>query len=335
MNNFWQSDSTPHNLLAPMEDVTDTSFRQLVLECSDPGQLDAVFTEFVSVEGLCHEKGRDKVIHRLQVNESERALLKAKGVKLVAQIWGKRPEKYMEATERFVNEMGFDAVDINMGCPVEKIVRQGCCSALIKTPELAAEIVAAVKSVSKVPVSVKTRIGWNTPETDRWVRQVMAMEPAAFILHGRTREEQSDGLADWNEIAKAVEIRDELGVKIPVYGNGDVMSLEQSSEYQQKYGVDGVMIGRGIFHNPWLFSKRETAPTPEEQLALLWRHTYLFDSTWGQSKNFNILKRFYKIYVHGFPHAHQLRQELMEVADAEGVKTILDNLGIPTPTASR
>ncbi len=309
-------------MLAPMEDVTDTVFRQLILETSDADQLDAVFTEFVSTEGLCHKVGKSKVIHRLFVNESERELLKAKDVKLVAQIWGKRPEIFYKATKMIMDEMDFDGIDINMGCPVPKIVKQGCCSGLIKDPSLAKEIVQATQEASKLPVSVKTRIGFKKVVTEEWIEHLLETNPAAIILHGRTQEMQSDGTADWDEIAKAVRIRDRSVKDIPLLGNGDVMSLQEIDERVEQTKVDGVMIGRGIFHNPWLFSKRSDASVAEH-MALLWGHTELFRQTWQEQKNFYILKHFYKVYVKNFPGANQLRQELMSAKDYIQVEKIL------------
>ena len=320
--NFWLNQKKPFKLLAPMEDVTDTVFRQLILETSQADELDVVFTEFVSTDGLCHEKGRPKVIHRLFVNESERQLLQQKEVKLVAQIWGKTPENFYKATKMIMDEMDFDGIDINMGCPVPKIVKHGCCSGLINTPSLAKEIIQATKEASHLPVSVKTRIGFEKVVTEEWIEQLLETDPAAIILHGRIQEMQSNGEADWNEIAKAVNLRDKSGKNIPIIGNGDVGSLNEIEEKVGQTGVDGVMIGRGIFSNPWLFSSREEVSV-EENMKLLWRHTTLFRKTWQDRKNFNILKHFYKIYVKNFSGANQLRNELLAAQDYAHVETIL------------
>ena len=322
--NFWLNLKKPLKMLAPMEDVTDTVFRQLILETSQADQLDVIFTEFVSTDGLCHEVGRKKVIHRLLVNDSERALLKQKKVKLVAQIWGKRPETFYKATRMIMDEMDFDGIDINMGCPVPKIVKNGCCSGLIKDPILAKEIILATKEAAKVPVSVKTRIGFDKVVTESWINQLLEVDPAAIILHGRIQEMQSNGQADWNEIAKAVRIRDMSGKNIPLIGNGDATTLQDITEKIEQSGVDGVMVGRGIFHNPWFFSDRENVSVAEK-MSLLRHHTELFHQTWGKQKNIEILKRFYKIYLKDFEGANRLRRELMEAKGYGQVETILKN----------
>ncbi len=324
-DNFWQNLKKPVFTLAPMEDVTDTVFREIVLETSNPAYLNVLFSEFMSTDGFCHEVGRPKVSHRLLVNESERKLLKEKGVKIVAQIWGKDPEKFYKATKAICEEYDFDGIDINMGCPVKKIVKQGGCSALIGMPRLAKEIIFATKEASSVPVSVKTRIGLSKVVTEEWISHLLDTSPAVITVHGRIQKQQSEGVADWNEVAKAVKLRNERGSDTLIHGNGDVMSIEDGLERADKYGVDGIMIGRGIFHNPWFFNLKQTEKTPDERLALLWRHASLFVETWGKDKNFAILKRFFKIYANGFYGAAQIRAQLMECNELEDVKRVLTN----------
>ena len=308
-----------------MEDVTDTVFREIVLTVSNPGYLNVLFSEFMSTDGFCHEVGRPKVSHRLLVSESERKLLKEKNVKIVAQIWGKDPEKFFKATKAICEEYDFDGIDINMGCPVKKIVKQGGCSALIGMPELAKEIVLATKEASDIPVSVKTRIGLSKVVTEEWISHLLDTNPAVITVHGRIQKQQSEGEADWNEVAKAVKLRDERGSDTLIHGNGDVMSIEEGLQRAEKYGVEGVMIGRGIFHNPWFFNAEQTEKTPGERLALLWKHASLFAKTWGESKNFAILKRFFKIYTTGFYGAAQIRAKLMECNSLNDVRKVLDS----------
>jgi len=313
MNNFWQQLTGPVFSLAPMEDVTDTVFREIVLGMAAPGKLHVVFTEFTSVEGMNHPVGRTRVSERLIVNESEIELLKKQNVKLVAQIWGRNPEIYRNIALYLTENYRFDGIDINMGCPVKKVVKQGACSALIGEPSLAKEIIAATKEGTHLPVSVKTRTGLKQHQTEEWISQLIETEPAAIILHGRTQRMQSEGNADWNEIAKAVQLKNQINPKIPLHGNGDVLSYADGMKKIAETGVNGVMIGRGIFQNPWFFDPEKTEIIKEERIEKLLQHTLLFEQTWGGKKNFNILKRFYKIYLNSFEGAAKMRADLMEV----------------------
>jgi tRNA-dihydrouridine synthase len=312
MNNFWLHDR-PLFALAPMEDVTDTVFREIVMRTAAIGRLQVVYTEFTNVDGMNHSVGSERVGERLIVNPSEAALLKALGIKLVAQVWGKDPEIFQKVIKELSDNPHFDGIDINMGCPVKKVVKNGCCSALIGSPQLAKEIVLAAKEATHLPVSVKTRIGLSKPITETWIPHLLEVEPAAIILHGRTQKQQSDGLADWEQIGLAAKIRNQLKPQLPILGNGDVMSYHEGLEKVEKYGLNGVMVGRGIFHNPWFFASVSEGKTEEERIALLLQHVKLFEQTWGEGKNFSILKRFFKIYLNGFPGAAQLRTEMMTV----------------------
>jgi nifR3 family TIM-barrel protein len=319
MNNFWQIIEKPAFSLAPMEDVTDTVFRELVTGMAAPGKLHIVFTEFTSVEGMNHPKGRERVSERLIVNDSERKLLNEKNIKLVAQIWGRNPEIYYKVA-RFIHEnYQFDGLDINMGCPVKKVIKTGSCSALIGEPQLAREIILATKEATHLPVSVKTRTGIKSHQTEEWIAQLLETEPAAIILHGRTQKMQSEGEASWEEIGKAVQVRNQLNSAIPIHGNGDVFSLDDGLQKIKETGVDGIMVGRGIFQNPWFFNPEKDEIPQEERIQKLLEHTRLYEKTWGGLKNFNILKRFYKIYLNSFPGAAKLRADLMEVKNYDEV----------------
>ena len=322
--NFWKTIDRPIIALAPMEDVTDTVLRGLLLGLADPGTLHVVMTEFVSNDGLVHKKARKRIIHRLRVTDSERALLQEKYVKIVAQIWGNTPEHYQKVIREIAGEMEFDGIDINMGCPVPKVVRRGSCSGMIGNPSLAKEIILACKEASNLPVSVKTRIGLKTVATEKWIGHVLETQPAALTIHGRTQKQMSDGLADWNEIAKAARLRDRLGLDLPVLGNGDVQSLAEARSKCAEHGLDGAMIGRGIFNNPWLFMEGQRERTKEEKLDLLWKHTELFDEVWGGTKNFHILRRYYSIYSKGFPGAAELRARLMQTECIRDVEKLLN-----------
>lgn len=315
MNNFWKEFKQPVFSLAPMEDVTDTVFREIVMGMAAPGKLNVVFTEFTSVEGMNHPVGRERVSERLIVNESERELLKKLNIKLVAQIWGRNPEIYHNVAKYITENYQFDGIDINMGCPVKKVFKIGACSALIGEPELAKEIILAIKEATQLPVSVKTRTGIKQHQTEEWISNLLETDPAAIILHGRTQRMQSEGDASWEEIKKAVEIKNQIKPEIPLHGNGDVFSYEKGLQRIEETGVDGVMIGRGIFHNPWFFNPEKTEISKKERIKKLVEHTQLFEKTWSPNKNFNILKRFYKIYINGFEGAAKLRADLMEMKD--------------------
>lgn len=324
MSNFWEKLKNPIFALAPMEDVTDTSFREIIAGISDPEYLQILYTEFTSVDGMNHPKGKIRVGERLFVSEPEKVLLKQKNIRLIAQIWGNKPELFNKIAKEITEEYDFDGLDINMGCPVKNIVKNGCCSALINEPELAKEIILATKEATNLPVSVKTRTGIKTHDTEIWISHLLETKPAAIILHGRTQKQQSDGLADWEEIAKGARIRDEMNPEIRFLGNGDIQSVEQGLELCEKYGLDGAMIGRGIFHNPWFFNPTRPIPSKSEKLEQLLHHTRVFERNWGGSKNLNILNRFYKIYTSDFAGAAKLRADLMEAKTFKEVYRIVN-----------
>lgn len=312
LNDFWKELPASFFALAPMEDVTDTVFRELVLSVSDPGNLNVLFSEFVSVEGLCHPKGREAVVHRLRINETEQQLLKHHHSKLVAQIWGANPEKYYEAARYIAETFEFDGIDINMGCPVAKIVKQGACSALIGQYELVNEIIQAVREGSGMPVSVKTRTGIREHQTEEWISHLLKTGVSAITLHARTQRMMSEKPAEWEQVKLAVELRNQLNPQVRILGNGDVESLKHGFELMKFTGADGAMVGRGIFNNPWFFAAENTERSVDEKLLLLNNHISQFASTWGNTRNFSLLKRFFKIYIHGFDRAAALRGQLME-----------------------
>jgi tRNA-dihydrouridine synthase len=325
MSNFWQELQKPIFALAPMEDVTDTSFREVIARLADPRFLSILYTEFTSVDGMNHPKGKIRVGERLIVSEPEKQVLKQKNIKLIAQIWGNKPELFYKISREITEDYEFDGLDINMGCPVKNIVKNGCCSALINEPELAKEIILATKEATHLPVSVKTRTGIKSNVTEEWMAHLLETKPAAIILHGRTQKQQSDGLADWDEIAKGAKIRTQIFPETKFLGNGDIYSVAQGMEYTDKFGLDGVMIGRGIFHNPWFFNPEIQTPAKAEKLGQLLLHTQIFERNWGAMKNLNILKRFYKIYTSDFSNASKLRAELMEAKTFIDVYSIVQN----------
>lgn len=312
----WSSLPRPFFVLAPMEGATDTVFRQIVAMCGRPN---VFFTEFTSVEGLTSERGFKEVSKRLKYTENERPL--------IAQIWGKTPEKYAHATQ-IVREMGFDGVDINMGCPDRTVVKNGCCSALIETPELAQQIIDAVKSeAGGMPVSVKTRIGLRTIKTEEWVGFLLQQKLAALTVHLRTAKEMSKVAPHWDEMRKVVELRDKISPQTLIIGNGDILTLEDAKEKIKTYGFDGAMLGRGIFQNPWVFTGDTSEQHGrEEKIKLLKKHLSLQETTWGNEKSYFPLKKYFKIYTSGFEGAAELREKLMETNSSDEAHTILDSL---------
>ena len=320
---FWQDYKRPIMALAPMEEVTDTVFRELIMGISSPENLNLLYTEFVSTDGLCHDQGRERVIHRLQCTDSETTMRKDLNIPLLAQIWGTNPENYYKAVQMIDQEFNFDGIDINMGCPVGKIIKKGACSGLIRNPSLAKEIVQACQEASNLPVSVKTRIGFNEVVTESWISELLSCKPEAIGIHGRIQAQQSNGLADWNEIGKAVALRDEISPKTRILGNGDVESMEDGLERVAKHNLDGALIARGIFHDRWLFAKEHVHRDAKERMRLLWKHSQMFTDTWGDRKNFFVLRRFYKIYAAGFVGAVKTRVKLLEMPDLASVEAFL------------
>jgi tRNA-dihydrouridine synthase len=234
----------------------------------------------------------------------------------VAQFFGSKPENFYFCAKLAV-ELGFDGIDINMGCPAGKIVKQDSGSGLILNPKLAQEIIRETKQgAGDLPVSVKTRIGYNTIVTEEWISQLIEAKPDAIIVHGRTMKEMSKVPAHWDEIEKAGKLCREAG--IPIIGNGDVMNYAEGLEKAKQYNLDGIMIGRGVFSNPWIFdpSVDPALKTPQERIALLTKHIENFVELWGTNKNFDVMKRFIKIYISGWPGAKELRDELMKIKSA-------------------
>lgn len=325
--NFWQQLPKPIMVLAPMADVTDAAFRRMIAkysahERSDGtiGGPDVMWTEFVAADGLARatEEGKKKLMADLIYDESERPI--------VAQLFTSN-EEHMEAAAKLCNELGFDGIDINMGCPDRAIERQGCGSAMIKDPENARAIIRAAKrGADDIPVSVKTRLGYNEDQLEEWLSELLKEDPAVVTIHTRTRKEMSKVPARWERIARAVEIRDEMGSNSLIFINGDVESVEDAKYKARETGADGVMLGRAIFGNPWLFhpTKDLSNVSLEERLTVMVEHTRLFDELLG-FKNFAIMKKHYKAYVNGFDGAKELRVKLMETNSAEEVAAIVDD----------
>ncbi len=312
MKNIWKSLKKPIFILAPMDDVTDTVFRQIIGELASP---DLYFTEFTSIDGITSEKGFEPVSKRLQFTQKEKPI--------IAQIWGNDPEKFFKSSQ-IIAKMGFDGIDINMGCPEKSVMRRGMCSALINNPKLAGEIIQAVKKGGKLPTSVKTRLGIKEIKTEEWISFLLKQNLDALIIHGRTVKEMSKVPAHWGEIEKAVKLRNQLNPETLIIGNGDVSSYQDGLDKVKEYGVDGIMIGTGIFKNLWIFDKTHKAPylSPEQRLNQLLKHTKLFVDTWGEKKSFAILKKFFKCYLSDFEGASQIRAEFMNTNSLDEAKIL-------------
>ena len=314
MENFWTKLKRPFFVLAPMADVTDFAFRQMFARYGKP---DVTFTEFVSADGLANDKGREVLIKELRFLDNERPI--------VAQIFGANPENIRQAAG-IIARLGFDGVDINMGCPDKAVLGQGAGAALIKNPQLAREIIRAAKEgAPDIPVSVKTRIGFNQIETEKWIGELCQERPAALTVHGRTKKEMSEVDAHWDEIAKAAAIAQSRGIVF--IGNGDVQSVADGTQKAARYQTDGIMVGRGVFGNPWFFSSkvRREDLTLAERFGVMLEHARFFEQELSQKnvKGFHVLKKHFKAYVSGFDGARELRTKLMESANTGEVEEIL------------
>lgn len=312
---FWDKLPKPFWVLAPMYDVTDIAFRQTVITCGRPH---VFFTEFTSSDGLT-SAGKDKLIHQLWLEKNEQPI--------VAQVFGKTPEKFYE-TARLVQSLGFNGIDLNCGCPDKSMVKQGSCAALFKNPTLAKEIVLAMKEgAGAMPVSVKIRIGDTKIDWENWIATLLEAQPAAISIHLRTRKEMSKVPAHWEEFPKIVEFIHQQTTRETrplIVGNGDIISLDQARNEVARSGCDGIMIGRGIFHNPWIFNEsiRQEDITPQAKAKVMLDHANRFEHFFSSIKRYDVLKRFFKIYINGFDGAAEIRDALYHttsVAEAEAV----------------
>ncbi len=309
----------PFFVLAPMDDVTDTVFRQIVAKTASA---DLYFTEFANVDGL-QSPGRPRLLKKLKQAEIDKPL--------VAHIWGKNPENFYKTAQQIVSgELGeFVGIDLNMGCPVKNVVGHGVCSALINDRPLAAEIIKATQegAGNAMPVSVKTRLGYNNVDFS-WHEFLLGFGLQMLTIHGRTRKEMSQVPAHWDDIGKVRELRDALSPETLIVGNGDVLSRKHGIELANQYGLDGIMIGRGIFHDPFVFA--ENSPwesiTPKERIALYRMHIELFAATWQDGERaVHTLNKFCKVYINGFDGAKEFRERLMEAGTTDELLALLDD----------
>ncbi|MCX6786668.1 MAG: tRNA-dihydrouridine synthase family protein [Candidatus Kaiserbacteria bacterium] len=325
MTSFWNQLPKPFFAMAPMKDVTDVAFRTVVARRGKP---DVFWTEFVSADGLSHAV--PSLLRDLQFNKEEHPI--------VAQIFSSKPEMIAYAT-KLVAQLGFDGVDLNMGCPDRAIEKQGAGAALMKNPKLAVEIIRAAKEASDLPVSVKTRVGYSKESLDEWLPILLEAEPAAITIHLRTRKELSLVPADWELMKKAVAIRNRINPNVLLIGNGDVGSLEEGRRLAAETGCDGIMIGRAVFGNPWVFERisglrksssefgftksQHSEHGLDEKLEALLELAQEFEKI-TPPKNFSILKKHIKAFVTGFSGAAELRAKLMMANNATELKGLIE-----------
>ena len=310
---FWEKLKKPIFVLAPLANVTDAVFRAHIVKYSKP---DVFWTEFVSADGLCHPKGREALMRDLKYSEAERPI--------VVQLFTAHPEN-MRAAAKLCAELGFDGIDINMGCPDKNVMKQGAGASCMKDSALAQQLILAAREGTiaagkELPISVKTRLGFNEDNLEEWLLALLQAEPAVITVHARTKKEMSKVPARWERVKRAVEIA--AGTGTLIFGNGDVKDLFDAEEKVQQTGADGVMLGRAIFGNPWLFDKEKKVTVEEKVLAAL-EHTKLFEATWGKTKSFELMKKHYQAYINHFPLAKELRVELMNCHSVREVEKVI------------
>lgn len=333
MSNIWNNLPHGFTVLAPMEGVTDVIFRQVIAKAGRP---DLFFTEFTNVSSYASERGRENALERLMVAPSD--------APIIAQIWGKNPEHFAE-TAGALEGLGFAGLDINMGCPDRHVNAAGGGAAMIRTPDLAVECIQKAREATRLPVSVKTRLGYSfVDEYREWLPTILKEEPAALTVHLRTRKEMSKVPAHYELIPEIVGLVKAFSPETKLVINGDIKDLRQVRELGEKYPqVDGWMIGRGVFENPYCFTEHEA--TREELMELLDYHLDLFDEMDAKLRTrraqalgeglevpvrglaFEPLKHYFKIYVHGFEGAAELRAKMMECHDTRGVRKALAEFG--------
>ena len=308
---FWKQFQPGFTILAPMEGVTDVAFRQVVAKAARP---DIFFTEFTNVNSYASEKGRHNALERFRIEESERPI--------VPQIWGTKPEMFTE-TACALKKMGFPAVDINMGCPDRHVVATGGGSGLIRTPDLAKEIIRATKTAS-LPVSVKTRLGYSrVDEWHSWLASILEETPAALTVHLRTKKEMSKVAAHYELIPDIINLKNEISPTTILIINGDIEKPADAQSYIDM-GVDGIMIGRGVFHNPFCFEKEPREHSRAELIELMKYHLDLYEKY--QLSPYDPLKHFYKIYINNFSGASEIRDRLMHTKTISEARAVLDEL---------
>lgn len=312
---FLDSLPRPFFVLAPMDDVTDTVFRQIIADLAKPNLF---FTEFVNVDGL-QSAGREHLLHKLKLTQKEKPL--------IAQLWGLNPENFYKTTKDLI-DMGYDGVDLNMGCPVKNVIKNGACAALINNRSLAGEIIDATKEAAgaSLPVSVKTRVGFTTVDMT-WIEFLLSKILNMLSIHGRTAKQLSKVPADWGVIGRAVPMRNSLSPSTLIVGNGDIVSRAQGEELAEKYNLNGIMAGRGIFQDPFLFA--EYSPwkewSKEQKLGLFAKHIELYMKTYEKNeRRFEALRKFCKVYINCFEGASELRAKFMRTSSPKEALELLN-----------
>ena len=321
MQNVWQKLKKKKTffVLAPMAGVTDFTFREI---SADIGGVDLFFTEFISTEGVTRF-GIEKYMSQLKFTKKQRPI--------IVQFFGSRPEQF-EKCAKLAVKLGFDGIDINMGCPDRNVKKQGAGSELIRNPELAKEIIqSTIKGCDgKLPVSVKTRLGYNTENIGEYLKileDITELGIDAITIHGRTVKQGYGGKADWEKIGQINKVLKKINPDIIVIGNGDIKTSEEGKKKAEKYGVDGIMIGREVLKNPWVFNCEPASPAGrysrikridpniKDRLRLCLKHTQLFKKFYGEGKSFSFMKKYYRAYLLGFKGAGIMRRKLMELKD--------------------
>ncbi|MCA9373728.1 tRNA-dihydrouridine synthase [Candidatus Peregrinibacteria bacterium] len=339
---FWAQLEKPIIGLAPMDGVTDAPFRFMATKYGKPH---VIMTEFTSVEGLCY--GNEKGLKAFLYDQVERPV--------VAQIFGSNPESFYKVAF-IVSELGFDGIDINMGCPAKNVASKGSGAALIQTPEIAKEIIRQTRKGTQdwangktmedaglpeniiqtvqsmqpkrpekreLPVSVKTRIGFNSNVAVEWAKHLLETEPVNISIHGRTLKQMYTGSADWDAIAAAAEVIKKTDTT--VLGNGDVESVQDGLERVKKYGVDGFMIGRAAFGNPWVFNREHAELTLEDRLTAAKEHSHKYEEVLREDY-FYPMRKHLAWYCKGFYGASEIRKKLMKAENAKEVEQILNEI---------
>lgn len=330
MHSFWDTVNKPFFVNAPMKDVTDVAYRTLMAQMGKP---DVMWSEFVSADGLYHTReiakmkdSENPLMRDLQFSAIERPI--------VAQIFSSKPDMIAYASE-LVSNLGFDGVDINMGCPDRSVEKQGAGAALMKEPELAVKLIEAAKngaarSGRPIPVSVKTRIGYAKETIDKWIPALLSASPSALTVHLRTRKELSEVPAHWELMERVVAIRDSVGVNTLLLGNGDVRDIADAKQKVKDTGADGIMLGRAIFGNPWIFSTRSHHDiSHSERLETLLVLAQFFENI-TPPKHFDIFKKHIKAFIYGFDGASEFRSTLMKAKNATELAQVAHSSSVPT-----
>lgn len=313
--NIWESLPHPFLILAPMEGVTDIMFRQVIAHAGRP---DLFFTEFTNVSSYASDKGRANALERLETAPSDSPI--------IAQIWGKNPAHFAETCHALAS-LGFSGVDLNFGCPDKHVNKAGGGATMIRTPKLAIDCYRNALNSTPLPVSIKTRLGWSQPdEYKEWLPTLLAEHPAALTVHLRTKKEMSKVPAHYELIPEIIKLRNQISPKTKLIINGDIKDRAHALELHQQYPkVDGFMIGRGVFANPYCFT--DHTPTQTELMELLKLHLSLYEK---QSQKYRVsyepLKHFFKIYINNFPGAKDLRARLMDTHSVEGAAQVLTSM---------